>query len=98
MSKLKLIFGTYNSKPVGSYDYQFEEAYQKAYKPFLTSLNEFQNIQVVLHYSGILLKWFEEKHPEFLMLINDMVERKQVELIGGGFYEPVLSIIPGRIE
>ncbi len=96
MSKLKLIFGTYNSKPVGSYDYQFEEAYQKAYKPFLTSLNEFQNIQVVLHYSGILLKWFEEKHPEFLMLINDMVERKQVELIGGGFYEPVLSIIPGK--
>jgi alpha-amylase len=96
MNRLKLIFGTYNSKPVGSYDYQLEEAYQKAYKPFLTSLNGFPNVQAVLHYSGVLLKWFEEKHPEFLMLINDMVERKQVELIGGGFYEPIFSIIPGK--
>ena len=37
------------------------------------------------------------------MLINDMVKRKQLELLGGGFYDPILPVIPnsdrsGQIE
>ncbi|RKX79379.1 MAG: 4-alpha-glucanotransferase [Spirochaetes bacterium] len=103
MSKVRLIFGTYNSLPMGSYDYVFENAYQKAYKPFLTVLYNFPDFPVTMYYSGVVLQWLEEKHPEFLMLVEEMVKRKQVELLGGAFYEPVLSIIPvpdrlGQIE
>ncbi|MEW5814789.1 MAG: alpha-amylase/4-alpha-glucanotransferase domain-containing protein [Spirochaetota bacterium] len=103
MKKIKLIFGTHNTQPVGSHDYLFEKAYQEAYKPFLTVLYNFPDFPVTLHYSGILLQWLEDNHPEFLMLLNDMIKRKQVELLGGGFYEPVFSLIPisdrlGQIE
>ena len=103
MLKTKLVFGTYNSLPVGSADYQFEEAYQKAYKPFLTELYNYPDISLILYYSGTLLEWFEAKHPEFLMLINDMVKRRQVELLGGGYHEPFFPLIPntdrlGQIE
>jgi 4-alpha-glucanotransferase len=103
MEKVKLIFGTYNSQPAGSDDYQFEKAYQEAYKPFLTVLYNFPKTRVVLHYSGILLEWFEKNHPEFLMLLNEMVKRRQVELLGSGYYDPILPMIPnadriGQIE
>jgi len=95
METVKLLFGTHNSQPAGSDDYQFEKAYQEAYKPFLTVLYNYPQVRVVLHYSGILLEWLEKNHPEFLMLLNEMVKRKQVELLGGGFYDPILPMIPG---
>ncbi len=103
MDKIKLIFGTQNSQPSGSYDYLFEKAYQEAYKPFLTVLYNFPAISLTLYYSGTLLQWLDDNHPEFLMLLNDMVKRKQVELLTGGFYDPIFPIIPssdriGQIE
>lgn len=96
MTKLKLIVGTYNSEPPGSTDYQLELKYQNSYKPFLKVLYEYPKIRASLHYSGALLEWFEQKHPEILILINEMIKRRQVEMIGGGFYSPVLALIPAK--
>jgi hypothetical protein len=103
MKTIKIIFGTHNSQPVGNFDSVIEGVYQRAYKPFLCILNKHPEFPVTLHYSGALFEWLEEKHPEFLMLLDEMVKRKQVELLGGGYYEPVLSMIPnadklGQIE
>ncbi len=103
MKSIQLILGTYNYQPEGNFDFIFERAYQKAYKPFLSLLNNFPDIPVVLHYSGSLLSWMEDRHPEFHMLLREMVARKQVELLGGGYYEPILTLIPdsdklGQIE
>ena len=57
----------------------------------------------MLHFSGSLLTWMDESHEEFFMLLDEMVKRRQVELLGGGFYEPILPLIPmgdrlGQIE
>jgi hypothetical protein len=51
----------------------------------------------------VLLHWIERAHPEFFMLVEDLINRKQVELIGGGFYEPMMPFISqqdkiGQIE
>lgn len=72
----------------------FERSYQQAYLPFLEVLDGFPGMRVALHYSGVLLEWCREKHPEFLSRLRGLVERGQVEIMGGGFYEPILSIIP----
>lgn len=103
MKTIYLIFGTHNSQPVGNFDTVIEQVYQRAYKPFISIINTFQDFPVTLHYSGVLFEWLEEKHPEFLMVLDEMVKRKQVELLSGGYYEPVLSLIPnsdklGQIE
>lgn len=103
MKSLKLIFGTYNHQPEGMLPELFERAYQSAYKPFLSLLYDHPRLPVVLHYCGSLFEWMEEQHPEFLTLLREMVQRKQVELLGGGFYAPILSLIPdadkmGQIE
>lgn len=94
MRRLKLIVGTHNTQPIGTDDAAFEEAYQSSYKPYLTSLYGHPDIDGVLFYSGVLLGWLKEHHPEFLMLLEEMTKRKQIELLGGGYYDPILSLIP----
>jgi hypothetical protein len=103
MKSVRLIFGTYNHQPEGNLPELFERGYQSAYKPFLSLLYDHPRIPVVLYYCGSLFEWLEEQHPEFLMLLREMVQRNQVELLGGGFYSPILSLIPdgdklGQIE
>ncbi len=103
MTKPKLIVGTVNNQPLGMKYEKFEELYQYCYKPFLKLLNTNPDVYAVLYYSGILLEHLEEYHPEFIMLLHDLIRRKQVELVGGAYYEPFLPLIPntdklGQIE
>jgi hypothetical protein len=101
--KIKLILGSNAHVPYGSNNAEFEKVYMNLMRPFVTSLYRYPSLQAVLHYSGVLLHWVERSHPELFMLINDMVARRQAEILGGGFYEPMLPIIPlqdkiGQIE
>ncbi len=96
MKKLKLIIGTHNHLPIGQPDFVTENAYQRSFKPLLSTLYAFPAVPAALHYTGLLLEWLEERHPEFLMLLTEMVKRKQVEIIGGGYYDPILTMIPSN--
>ncbi len=95
--------GTHNHQPVGNFDFVFEEAYQKAYLPFLEILERHPAIKMSQHYTGILLQWILEQYPDFIRRLRALVERGQIEMITGGFYEPILINIPdadkfGQIE
>jgi 4-alpha-glucanotransferase len=94
MKRLRLVVGTHNHVPVGQPEPLCESAYQRSYRPFLSTLYNYPEIPATLHYGGNLLEWLEQAHPEFLMLLSEMVKRGQVELLGGGFYDPILSLIP----
>jgi hypothetical protein len=101
--KVSLILGSHNHLPPGIDDGEYERVYHKKLKPFISALYKFPKIQATLHYSGILLHWMERAHPEFLILIEEMASRKQIEILGGGFYEPMMPLIPladklGQIE
>ena len=50
MSRVKLIFGTYNAVPSGETDSLFEDAYQKAFKPFLTAIYNHPEVRPTLFY------------------------------------------------
>jgi len=99
----KLILGSHAHVPSGAGESEFEYIYENKIRPFVSILYRYSHIQAVLHYSGVLLYWVERTHPEFFLLIEDMVTRRQVEILGGGFYEPMLPLIPpqdriGQIE
>jgi alpha-amylase len=49
-----------------------------------------------LHFTGPLLEWIEVNYPEYFDRLRKMIERKQIEIMGGGFYEPLLPIIPRK--
>lgn len=95
-SPLFLGFGLHNHQPVGNFDSIFEQAYQQAYQPFLEVLERHPGISISQHFTGILLEWFEKHHPDFIERLGRLIEKGQIELIGGGYYEPILAMLPQR--
>ena len=93
---LRLILALHNHQPVGNFDDVFEQSYLDSYLPFLTEISEYPEIPFALHTSGSLLEWLERQHPEYIDLLRSLVERGQIEIIGGAFYEPILANIPRR--
>jgi len=96
VSSVQFIFGIHNHQPVGNFDFVFEEAYQKSYKPFIDVYEKFPHLALSLHTSGCLLEWLEDHHPEYLDRIAGLVKNGNLEIISAGFYEPVLAVIPDR--
>ena len=94
MKKVNLLFGVHCHQPVGNFDFVFEELTDRSYRPFLEVLAAHPGVQATLHYSGGLLEWLEVYRPGVLDQIRCLVQRGQVELLGGGFYEPILAVIP----
>ncbi|MEE9613383.1 MAG: alpha-amylase/4-alpha-glucanotransferase domain-containing protein [Thermodesulfobacteriota bacterium] len=88
------IFCIHNHQPVGNFPHVLDDAYGRAYLPFLEELSKHPAIKISLHTSGFLLDWFADEHPEYIEMLGAMVDRGQVEIMGGGYYEPILSIIP----
>jgi 4-alpha-glucanotransferase len=81
-------------QPAGNFGHVFEQSYARCYKPFIEALEAHPSIHVGLHYSGPLLMWIEENHPEYFERLKVLVQDGQVEMVGGGFYEPILISIP----
>ncbi len=94
MSKLYFALGIHNHQPVGNFDHVFRMAYERAYRPFLDLALEHPHIRFSLHTSGPLFEWLEKNESGYFDLVGKLLERKQVELLGGGFYEPILPILP----
>lgn len=100
---VNFILALHNHQPVGNFDFVFEMADNKAYRPMLDVLYEHPDFKVTLHYSGPLLEWLGKNRPQFFQKLAQMIQRGQVEIMGGGFYEPILTILPykdkvGQIE
>ncbi len=91
---MRVIIGTHNHLSLGLDEAAAERQYQEGFKPLLAVLYRYPSNPVTLHYSGILMEWLEEAHPEFLTLLGEMVKRGQVEVLGGGYYDPILPLIP----
>ena len=96
MERSTLVLCIHNHQPVGNLPGVFEHAYRAAYLPFLDRLESHPDVKVVLHNTGPLLEWYEEHAPEYIARLRALVERGQVEVLGGGFYEPILPSIPER--
>jgi 4-alpha-glucanotransferase len=94
MDKLQLLMVIHSHQPVGTPDAVIQETVERSYLPFLEALERHPGVRIGLHYSGCLLEWMEENQPRFLDTLGKIVERGQVELLGGGFYEPLLSMVP----
>ena len=95
-SQIRLVLALHNHQPVGNFDGVFEDAYRDSYCPFLDVLDDYPDIPIVLHTSGSLLDWIEDRHPEYIDRVRNFVDRGQIEILGGPYYEPILASIPRR--
>jgi alpha-amylase len=95
-SGVRLIFALHNHQPVGNLDGVFEAAYRDSYRPFLDVMEDYPEIPWVLHTSGPLMEWLADHQPDYVDRLRAMVAEGRVEVLGGGFYEPVMTMIPHR--
>ena len=91
-----LCLALHNHQPVGNFDHVFEQAYQDSYLPFLNVFENYDPLKISLHTSGPLMEWLDEHHPEYLDRLAQLVTAGRVEIVGGAFYEPILTMIPSR--
>ena len=94
MSDLVFLLAVHNHQPVGNFDHIVAKAFADGYRPFLKIMAAHPGFRFALHCSGPLWEHMEKTERDCWDLIKEMAERGQVELLGGGFYEPVLPLIP----
>ena len=94
MNTVYLLLCFHNHQPVGNFDHIFETNFQKAYLPFLETYEQFTDITISLHYSGPLWDWIADNHPEYIERLQALIKQGNIELLAGGYYEPILAMIP----
>ena len=94
MEKVAFLFCVHNHQPVGNFLHVLEDSYEKAYHPFIEVMKKYPFMKISIHYSGILWDFFKEHHPEFLETLRKLVKKGQLEMMTGGYYEPILAVIP----
>ena len=96
MKKISFLLCIHNHQPVGNFEHIFHKAFTCAYKPFIECLCRHPQIKATLHFSGTLLEWITAEQPAFLETLQKLTLRGQIEMLGGGFYEPIFSMVPER--
>jgi 4-alpha-glucanotransferase len=91
---LRFVFAVHNHQPVGNFWSVFEEAYTRSYRPFLDVLERYPTVKFTAHWTGPLLEWLVDQHPEYVERLRVCAGRGQLEVLGGGYYEPILAVIP----
>jgi alpha-amylase len=92
--RISLALAIHNHQPVGNFGWVFAEVYDRAYLPLLEALERHPGVRLSLHYTGPLLEWIAAERPDFLERLGGLVRPGQVELLGGGLYEPILASLP----
>ena len=93
MSKVYFLFGIHNHQPVGNDSFVFNETFENCYHPFIEVLKKFPEIKCNIHISGPLYDWILANRKEFMKTLKEMVEKNQIEIVSGGYYEPILPVI-----
>ena len=93
---VNLLICIHNHQPVGNFPWVFEDAFEHSYGPFMEVLKKYPEIKITLHNTGPLLDWMEGNRPEYLDTLKELAGKGQVEIMGGAYYEPIISIIPAE--
>ncbi len=94
MNKVNFLFGIHNHQPVGNFGFVIEDAYKKSYEPFIETLEKHPKVKMAIHFSGWLLDELIKRYPDYIKRVKKLVEKGQLEIFTGGFYEPIVPVIP----
>ncbi|HEY8199122.1 MAG TPA: alpha-amylase/4-alpha-glucanotransferase domain-containing protein [Candidatus Limnocylindrales bacterium] len=92
--RISLALVLHNHQPVGNFGWVIEDTFRTAYEPMLAALERHPGVRVGLHYTGPLLEWMVAEHPQAVERLAALADRGQVEILGGGWTEPILASLP----
>jgi hypothetical protein len=93
---IALALVVHNHQPVGNFDWVIEDVFRHAYGPMIDALERHEHIRMGLHYTGPLLEWMDANRPDAIASLKRLVDRGQVEILGGAQFEPILVALPER--
>lgn len=94
--RISLALVLHNHQPVGNFGWVIADHHDSAYEPLVGALERHPGVRLGLHYTGPLLGWLRAERPALIERIGTLVARGQVEIVGGGLYEPILASLPDR--
>ena len=95
-NQVRLCLALHNHQPVGNFDHVFEQSFLDSYQPFLDVFEDYTDLKISLHTSGPLMEWLQTHHPDYVDRVASFVAAGRIEIIGGPFYEPIMTMIPSR--
>lgn len=94
MTPVQFVFGLHLHQPVGNFDSVFQDHLRDVYQPLLDRMASGGCLPLTMHLSGPLLDWLDRHAPDYLDRIGRLAADGQVELLGSGFDEPILAVLP----
>ena len=91
---VRFLFGVHNHQPAGNFDSVVLDAARSAYHPFLEAARAVSGVVLTVHCSGGLLAFLRERARPTFDLLGRLASDGRVELLTGGFYEPILAMLP----
>jgi alpha-amylase len=91
---VRILLALHLHQPIGNFDHVFEEAVERCYAPLLLEFERHPGVRAACHLSGCLLEWLEGHDRRFLDRVTARIASGQIEPLGGGFYEPILPVLP----
>lgn len=70
-----------------------EELYKTVYKRLMAFLYDQNDFPFTFFFPGLLLEWFQKNHKEILSILGELIDKKQIEILGGGFYNPQFPLL-----
>jgi len=94
--RISLALVLHNHQPVGNFGHVIAANHDAAYLPMIEALERHPEVRLGLHYTGPLLEWLRSERPHTVERLAALHQRGQVEIVGGGWCEPVLASLPER--
>lgn len=94
MRPTRLVMVLHCHQPVGNFDDVFQDATKRCYGPLIELLGRTPGARVGLHFTGPLMEWLEGHRPDLVATVRRLAVQGQVEILGGGMYEPMLAVLP----
>lgn len=67
---------------------------ERTLKPLTNALSESKQIRSTLSVPGHLIDWCGKHRREYVRAIRELAGDKRIELVSGGYYDPIFPLIP----
>lgn len=70
-----------------------EKSFQTSYKPVIKYLYNHPAFPISFAFSGPQIQYFKKRKNELITILRELVDRKQIEILGGAYHEPLLPLL-----
>ena len=70
-----------------------EKSFQTIYKPVIKYLYSHSSFPLSFAFSGPQIQYFKKRKNELITILRELVDRKQVEILGGAYNDPLLPLL-----